>query len=423
MATGARGPKTIVIGGGVGGLILAQGLHAAGLPVEVHERDASPRTRTQGYRLRVSPDGERAMRECLPPRVIELLLATSNQRHGEGLLAFDEQLAPQWAPAFDDPRGSGPDKIDAVDRVTLRRVLLAGLDDVVRFGRKLTEVVETTGGVTARFSDGSSATGDVLVAADGANSAVRTQFCPHEQPRDLGVRTVFARLPMTAVHQAGLPAQLRGEFSYVIGSDGHHLGLMPMVFREAPPAAAARLWPGLDLPPGEDYYMAVLNVHRDELGLSDDEFFAMDGRALARFATARMSAWHPALRGLFALGDAADTFAVSLRASVPVVPWGTERVVALGDAAHTMPPSGGVGANSAAWDAALLTGLLRQVADGDIGLADAFDRYRTGVTEHATAAVGLSLKIAQWSIRKIDIAMPAAEPGKNSANSAPAPLH
>ncbi|WP_039794116.1 FAD-dependent oxidoreductase [Amycolatopsis alba] len=417
MSSGRHGPRVVIIGGGVGGLILAQGLHAAGLPVTVHERDESPRVRTQGYRLRISPDGERAMRECLPPRVLELLLATSNERHGHGLLAFDEQLHPQWAPEFDDPRGPGPDKIDAVDRVTLRRVLLAGLGDVVRFGRRLTRVEEDADGVTAHFASGESATGDVLVAADGANSVVRNQLCPAERPRDLGVRTVFARLPMEGVHRAGLPEGLRGAFSYVIGSDGHHLGLMPMVFREPPSRAAARLWPGLDLPPGEDYYMAVLNVHRDELAMPDPEFFALDGRALAGFAAVRMRDWHPGLRGLFGLGDPRDTFAVSLRADLPVRPWGTDRIVALGDAAHTMPPSGGVGANSAAWDAALLTRLFRQVADGGTTLPAAFGRYREAVTEHATEAVSLSLKIAQWSIRKIDIEAPAAGFEKSANHS------
>ncbi|KAJ3077385.1 hypothetical protein HDU98_000035 [Podochytrium sp. JEL0797] len=42
-------------------------------------------------------------------------------------------------------------------------------------GKKLVEVVETETGVTAKFSDGTSATGDLLIGADGIHSTTRRQ--------------------------------------------------------------------------------------------------------------------------------------------------------------------------------------------------------------------------------------------------------
>lgn len=397
------GIRVLVIGGGIGGLCLAQGLRKAGVAFTVYERDGGPDERRQGYRLRISPEGEAGLRACLPPALQELLLATSHRRGEEGLDAYDEQLAPQWTPSFDDPRGDRPDKIDAVDRDLLRRILLAGLERSVEYGKAFTRCeVRPDGRVVAHFADGTSAEGDVLVAADGANSQVRQQFLPERRPVDLGVRTVFSRITREDAVRAGLPEQLRDRFSYVIGTDGGHLGLMPMSFRGRPGEAAARLWPGLVLPDSPDYYMAVLNVHREDLGMPDEEFFALDGPGLCGFAADRTQGWHPGLRGIFrhALPDL--TFGVALRAHLPVTPWETGPVVPLGDAVHTMPPSGGVGANTAVRDAAALAEVLDAVDRGERELAPAVTDYQKAMAEYATEGVEMSLRIARWSIKKVD---------------------
>lgn len=182
--TGRPAFRVLVIGGGIGGLSLAQRLRQAGVDVRVYERDESADGRRQGYRLRISPEGEAALRACLPARLTELVAATANTRDDAGLAAYDEQLTEQWAPKFEDPRADRADKIDAVDRVTLRRILLAGLADTVHFGKNFERLARTPDGrVTAYFADGTEATGDVLVAADGTNSRVRAQLRPGTLPR------------------------------------------------------------------------------------------------------------------------------------------------------------------------------------------------------------------------------------------------
>ena len=76
----------------------------------------------------------------------------------------------------------------SVSRITLRQVLLSGLEDIVHFGKTFTRYEEVPAGrVVAHFEDGTTAEGDVLVAADGGGSRVRRQFLPHAERIDTGV--------------------------------------------------------------------------------------------------------------------------------------------------------------------------------------------------------------------------------------------
>jgi 2-polyprenyl-6-methoxyphenol hydroxylase-like FAD-dependent oxidoreductase len=403
MTTPRHGLRVVVIGGGVGGLCLAQGLRKAGLDVSVYERDDSVRGRNQGYRLHISPEGERALRECLPERAQALLTATANSRYGYGMAIYDEHLTAQPGPEITDPRADAADKVDAVDRVTLRRVLLAGLDDAVHFGKRFTRHEQRPDGtVVAHFADGSSVTGDVLIAADGGNSVLRRAVGVGAEPRDLGVRTIFGRIPLVAELRRELPEVLQDRFTWVIGSDGHKLGLMPMAFRTCPAEAAAKLWPGLDFEDSDDYFMSVFSMHRTETGMPDEEFLALDSARLWQFVQDRTAGWHPALRTVLRYADVAETFPVAVRATAPIELWEPGAVIPIGDAVHAMPPSGGVGANTAVRDAATLTRALLAADRGECSIAEASKRYQAEMFEYATEATATSLQVAKWSLKRID---------------------
>jgi salicylate hydroxylase len=47
----------LIIGGGIGGLTLAQGLKRAGVSASVYERDRTLTDRLQGHRVHISPTG------------------------------------------------------------------------------------------------------------------------------------------------------------------------------------------------------------------------------------------------------------------------------------------------------------------------------------------------------------------------------
>src|SRR5215471_15453114 len=63
--------RVVIIGGGIGGLALAQGLRREGISAAVYERDRSLTSRLQGYRVHISPGGSRALHECLPPHLFD----------------------------------------------------------------------------------------------------------------------------------------------------------------------------------------------------------------------------------------------------------------------------------------------------------------------------------------------------------------
>jgi 2-polyprenyl-6-methoxyphenol hydroxylase-like FAD-dependent oxidoreductase len=176
--------KVIIIGAGTGGLCLAHGLKKVGIEVKVYERDRTRAGGLQGYRVGISPDGNRALHECLSKELHDTFLATCARtpkyfniltEHLSEVLCIDVD------PAHADPMTSEK----SVSRMTLRQVLLTGLEDIVFFEKKYTHYEQHSDGkVTAFFEDGTSDTGDILVSAEGSNSRVRKQYLPHATLED-----------------------------------------------------------------------------------------------------------------------------------------------------------------------------------------------------------------------------------------------
>src|SRR5579863_9775308 len=130
---GARALRVAVVGAGIGGLCLAQGLRRAGADVTVYERDETLGARGQGYRLHL--DAGLALAACLPPDLYELCVATSG-RPSTTMTVVTKRLRPvrriQLAPPADplDPATLST----SVNRQTLREILAARLDGALRFG-------------------------------------------------------------------------------------------------------------------------------------------------------------------------------------------------------------------------------------------------------------------------------------------------
>jgi 2-polyprenyl-6-methoxyphenol hydroxylase-like FAD-dependent oxidoreductase len=84
-----------------------------------------------------------------------------------------------------------------------------------------------------------------------------------------------------------------------------------------------------------------------------------------------IAGWDPALRGIVERVELGSLFEISFGRLDPPDPWPPSRVTRIGDAAHAMLRTLGMGANLALRDARLLTRQLADVDRDDARLIDA----------------------------------------------------
>lgn len=389
----------IIVGAGTGGLCLAQGLKRAGISVSVHERDRTRRDGLQGYRVGIDADGKRALRANLSPELYDTFIATCAQRPLWGnQLTKDKKFLFSAGPEVlkDGDRPSEEDIDESVSRMTLRQVLLTGVEDVVTFEKKFSHYEQTPDGkVTAYFTDGTSVTGDLLVGADGANSPVRRQYLPDAKLVDTGLIGITGKTLLTDETRALLPERMLRGVSMVHGDKGAMCIFHVMQFKwdgdgelkhgiGSTDAKLINNWPGLLYDNSRDYIMWGFAAADTWL---PEDVTSMRGRAIQQLVLDLTTDWHPDFRQIFALGDPDSSFPLAIRTSEPIPAWQTSNVTLIGDAAHTMTPGRGVGANTALRDARLLTRLLAKAARGETGLLDAVHEYETTMTGYAWDAV------------------------------------
>src|SRR5471032_1464145 len=332
-----------IIGAGLGGLCLAQGLKRQGVPFDVFERDAALDSRPQGYRLRINADGQAALRDCLPPESYALFEASCAQDLGQ-VRALDVLLnsAAGWNDAWD----AVPDL--KAHRQTLREVLLCGIADRVHFGKELRRLERHDDGrVSFDFADSTRGWTDLLVGADGSQSRVAAQCFPAARGLDTGAVCIYGKAALDA--EAIAPMLCQGT-SVVFGPD---LALVLDAMRFAGETS---------LSPVDDYLYWAMIGRRErfwpELQLPADD------AAVRRCVAAVSGHWAPGLRAVFAATPAGMLAMLPVRQARAPLATVAGRVTALGDALHVMSPASGLGCNSALRDAAALATQLSAALAG-----------------------------------------------------------
>src|SRR5262245_39644013 len=297
----------------------------------------------------------------------------------------------------------------AVSRITLRHVLLSGLDDVVHLGKTFTRYEERGDGrIVAHFEDGSTAEGDILVAADGGGSRVRRQFLPHAERIDTGVVGIAGKVFFDDASRARLAPALLDGLTLVAAKGG--LGLFAAMqdfdgtALDGIGADAAAPGTGNLFDNARGYLMWALSGKRARLGL-DGGAEKLGSSALAATAARAMAGWAKGFRDLVDLSDPTTISCLPIRTSLPVAPWPTGRITLIGDAIHSMTPSRGIGANIALRDALCLRDALVAAQRNEMPLLDAIAGYEAAMRDYGFKAVRNSLQAMQQTTAQGPIAM------------------
>ncbi|HEU5469546.1 MAG TPA: NAD(P)/FAD-dependent oxidoreductase [Actinophytocola sp.] len=357
----------LIAGAGLGGLCLAQGLRGAGISCAVYER-AGDLDRAN-YRLHLNADGGEALRRCLPEQLHRLHLRTSRPTaRRQFTLALGPDLTEVARPHLGPPNG-GPRPHAAADNASLRQILRTGIEDAIRFDAPVAGYRADHSLVVLELAGGRAVSGDVLVGADGIDSAVRVARLPNLTPVDTGTWVGYGRVPLPAELAARLPDAVFDGIAAIADGTGTLLTIGAWRPEQPVAAACAELAPHARIDPTADYLTITGSLAGD------------DPPSEPAIAEA-VRDWHPVVRELVDRIDPASFFVHRGRRLPVPPPWPAGRVTLLGDAIHATPPCFGAGANIALWGAARLAEALRRAARGETDPTTAIAGYESDLRDH-----------------------------------------
>ncbi len=353
------GLKVAVVGGGIGGLVLALAMRERGISFEVYEQ--AQELREVGAAVALSANGTRELRRLGLRDHVEAVSVIPSalviRRWDTGEVIVDHPIGRDGA--YEATFGA---PFYGVHRVAFLQALadrLAG--EGLNLARRCVGIEERHSGVELHFDGGASAAADLVIGADGVHSVIR----PH------------------------VVGELRGRFSGTVGYRGLvAVEQMPSL----PDPTPLQFWAG----PGRHLLHYAIDGGRTVNFLAVVRVPAWTkptwmedcavGEALDVFA-----GWHPAVTQMVGATDVGARWA--LHDLEPLTRWHTKRVVLMGDAAHAMVPHQGQGANQTIEDAIVLADELAEVQGTD-DLASALRHYAERRRRRTVAVQWLSRRTA-----------------------------
>ncbi|GFZ42485.1 hypothetical protein JCM24511_00200 [Saitozyma sp. JCM 24511] len=357
----------LISGAGLSSLLLARALLSHAIPFEVYERDDSIYKRAQGYRLRLSAEGIDAIESVLDPASFDKWFDGCSKTGGAGFQNLD---AITGEPSdIELAMGSGPrpgltsrgGKVVGTERAWLRSNLLEGLEDHVHWGKQVTGYELSPDGVYATFADGTkSPEGSMLVAGDGIRSAVAQQLTNGAlKVFDTGARLIHGQAPTSAFKSLGEGVWGMHDYS----KPGAKLFCITNVRPEDMDKPDVQLGWTMTGEPG------VIQAPNDDI--------AIGGKIAADLAKRLTAGWAERFQPLFQdmNEDEAGFWKMTCSNPAGVPEWPNQpRVTLMGDSVHAMTPAGGIGANTAMRDSALLGRLLREAGGYKEGVTAEYEK-------------------------------------------------
>lgn len=346
--------KVIVIGAGMGGLSAAIALRNDGHDVEVYEKVRE--MRPVGAAISVWSNGVKALN----------FLGLRDQAAALGgemrTMGYRDGLTGQSMCHFSmDPlvqrTGQKPYPMARADLQQMLREQFG--TDRVHLGKACTGVEQSDGVVTAHFDDGSSAQAQLLIAADGTHSRLRSYVLGHDQTQR-SYRGYVNFNGLVNVDESIAPADA---WTTYVG-EGKRVSLMPV--------AENRFYFFFDVPLQE--------------GTPNDPARRVEE------LTEHFGHWADPVQRLIAAIDPGQTNRVEIADIEPFTTWVRGRVALLGDAAHSTTPDIGQGGCQAMEDAVVLALALKT---STLSVEDSLQRYQD---RRAGRAGDLVLRARQRSL-------------------------
>lgn len=372
----------LISGAGLASLLLAQSLKRSNIPFQIFERDASLTFRGQGYRLRLSNEGLDAIESVLDPTAWERFYDRCGKTGGSGFAGFDAVTGEQTDSVLGgESLGSRDGKIVGIARGEMRRLFMEGVEEHVQFNKHVKGYELLDDGVRAVFADGSkSSEGSLLVGGEGIRSSVAKQVSGGRlKVYDTGARGIHGQAPTTAFK--GL-----GEGVFRLSDNTNPEGRLSIMTNVRPN--------DMDNPDVE-FGWTMIGPPGTIKAPNDD--YAIVGKTAADIAKSLTKGWNQRFRPLFDNMNESEAAFWKITCSTPsgVPEWPNEpRVTVIGDAAHSMTPAGGIGANTAVRDSALLGRLLREAGGYKEGVTAAYEKdMRVYGSEAVATSYGLATQM------------------------------
>ncbi len=329
--------SALIIGGGVAGPVTATALRMAGIEGRVFEAYPGPAYNI-GSTLGFAANGLAAL---------DVIGAGDALR--KVALPIRHQVMSVGSKNIEMPSLGDVEPMQLVERGELHRVLhdhavAAGVD--FSYDKRLVSVDEHADGVTARFADGTSATADSLIGADGIKSKVRTLIDPKAPAANYTGMLGFGAYVECSVDVAP------DTMFFAFGKNAYYL------YNSMPDG---RIGWGANLPHAEYLSMSQAREIPNEQWL----------RIL------RDTYGEDTPGGEFARNTAPEDLAVigGLHIMPPVPNWHRGRMILVGDAVHAPSNSTGQGASQAIESAVQLARCLRDFDDPATAFAT-YERIR-----------------------------------------------